>query len=102
MAIAQHLPMPGLRNLGGPPWMLLGVLSAPWIEGPVVTAVPASPMPDATLDLKELFLNVAKTGAISPEWYLIGIEVGWEIHQGQGPMFTDFFEIGLNDEDARL
>jgi hypothetical protein len=73
--------------------------AAPWIEGPVITAVPDSPMPDATFDLKELFLNVAKTGAISTDWYLIGIEVGWEIHQGQEPMFTDYFEIDLNDEN---
>jgi hypothetical protein len=72
---------------------------AGWIAGPVITAIPDSPMPDATFDLKELFLNLAKTGAVSPDWYLIGIEVAWEIHQLTEPLVTDYLEIDLNDEN---
>lgn len=73
--------------------------SAGWIDGPVITAIPDAPMPDAIFDLKELFLNLAKTGVIDYDWYLIGIEVGWEIHQGTEPLVTDYFVIDLNEEN---
>lgn len=73
----------------------------------VISAVPVSPtnadfnptpLPDATFDLKALFLNLAQTGAISTNWYLIDIEVGWEVVYGTVPLYTDYFEIDLNNE----
>jgi len=74
--------------------------AAAWIEGPVITAILDRPLPDATFDLRELLRSLVRTGHVDGDWYLIGIEVGWEIHQAVDPLVTEFFAIDLDDEKA--
>ena len=58
-----------------------------------IAYVAATPTDAVSLDLKDFFTDSASRGWILPNWYLIGVEAGFELWQGGVGLASDEFSV---------